>query len=226
MKNFSLKTFVKLYCPWANRYALKNIEGYLDELKKWNLRYNLTGIPQDLWIEKIVVESALLAGVARTEVGNADGHDRWMDMGTGAGIPGMILACLLPEQIIYLVDSRQKRTDFLTNVKTRLHLEQAFVVNQRLENLVLQCPELEQKISVFFSRALADIQTLIAYADPFAANGAVLISPRGESETKTRYNIEQNESRLWTGFVHTISLPVSTRCMHYAVLTLKDVQNV
>jgi 16S rRNA (guanine527-N7)-methyltransferase len=224
MKLKTIETYIQNQCPWTDQNAVRNITGYLDELTKWNSRINLTGIPEALWMDKIVFESLLLARIAIEETSNED-DDIWMDMGSGAGIPGLVIACLLPARKIYLVDSKQKKTDFMECVRSRLSLTNAAVLNCRLENIVSCYPLLKNNVNVFFSRALANVEKLAGYANMMAAENAVLIAPRGESEAKMDYNTRMIDSREWSGTVCSAPVPGSERNMHYAVLTVKAMKN-
>ena len=106
--------------PPASFFA--DINTYLDLLAKWSKVYNLTAIvDRDEMIVKHILDSL---SVARHIKGQ-----RFLDVGTGAGLPGIPLARLYPEQDWTLLDSNGKKTRFLTAVKGALQLDNVTVIN-------------------------------------------------------------------------------------------------
>ena len=101
---------------------------YLKLLEKWNKVYNMTAIKNfDNMLEKHLFDSL---SVAKYLSGSST-----VDVGTGGGLPGVILAILYPEKSFTLVDSVGKKTMFLKNVKKTLNLKNIEPVNTRIENL-------------------------------------------------------------------------------------------
>jgi len=99
---------------------------YLVLLSKWNKVYNLTAItePREMVIKHIFDSLA----INQYLVGS-----RFIDVGSGAGIPGIILAIVNPKQTWYLLDSSQKRTYFLAEVKSSLNLDNLRIIHSRVE---------------------------------------------------------------------------------------------
>jgi 16S rRNA (guanine527-N7)-methyltransferase len=217
--------FIQHHFTWADPGSGERIHRYLAELEKWNNRINLTGIPVAGWLEKIVAESAALVIPVLQKKISAEPGDIWIDMGTGAGLPGLIIAAMLPSQAIWLVDAKQKKTSFLQNVISKIHLKNARVVQNRLETLSVTYPELRQNVSVLFSRALAGIDQLIAYADTLAAPGAVLISPRGGTTTQKHVLLQAKRGRIWSGYVWNLPVPGFDRAMACVKLSLEASDN-
>ncbi|MBN1355051.1 16S rRNA (guanine(527)-N(7))-methyltransferase RsmG, partial [bacterium] len=153
---------------------------YLELLETWNRAYNLTGIPREKWMERIVLESAAAAHSVPRKI--PDGP--WIDMGTGAGIPGIIVAVLEPEHEIHLVDSRAKRTDFLVHVKSRLNLQNTRIIRDRIENVADRIKTDLQPYVVAFARALAPMPSVLALACGVLASGGFLIVPGGGVDGK------------------------------------------
>lgn len=217
--------FIRNHFTWADPDSGKRIHLYLAELKKWNSRINLTGIPEAGWLDKIVAESAALVTPVLKMVMSVGPGDIWVDMGTGAGIPGLVIAAMLPSQAICLVEAKQKKTDFLRTVVSRLHLTHVRVVHNRLENLSVTHPELQQNVSVFFSRALAGIEQLVAYADSLAAPGAKLISPRGGTTAQKRVILRVKSGKIWSGYIWNLPIPGFSRTITCAQLSLEASDN-
>lgn len=105
---------------------LTNINQYLSELLKWNKVYNLSGFKT---VEDHVYRNILDCLAASPFIYGK----RLMDLGTGAGLPGMLLAILNPEQEWVLLDGNGKKTRFLTQAKQQLGLNNVEVVHSRAE---------------------------------------------------------------------------------------------
>ena len=109
--------------------------GYLALLNKWNKAYNLTAVrdPAEM-VSRHLLDS--LSVVPQVETGG----DRWLDVGSGGGMPGIPLAILFPERNFTLLDSNGKKTRFLTQVKLELKLANVEVIHSRVEAFKPQQP--------------------------------------------------------------------------------------
>jgi len=135
---------------------------YLLLLQKWNQVYNLTAIETlDAMISQHLLDSLVLAEHVRGQ-----GHE-FLDVGTGAGLPGIPLSIIFPEQHWTLLDSNGKKTGFLLAVKARLGLPNVEVVRQRVE--VYQPDKLYHGI---LSRAFTTLEE-------FICNTRHLLQPSG-----------------------------------------------
>lgn len=101
---------------------------YLRLLNKWNKAYNLTAVrdPAEM-VSRHLLDSLSVAPYV------AQGGSRWLDVGSGGGMPGVPLAILFPERSFTLLDSNGKKTRFLTQVKLELKLANLEVVHSRVE---------------------------------------------------------------------------------------------
>lgn len=100
---------------------------YLEQLKKWNRAYNLTAIKSlSQMITHHLLDSLAIAPFVRGE--------RVIDVGTGAGLPGIPLALYFPEKQFTLLDSCGKKTRFLTQIKSDLKIHNIEIVSDRFEN--------------------------------------------------------------------------------------------
>lgn len=100
--------------------------GYLQLLNKWNSAYNLTAVrdPDEMVSRHLLDSLSVLPFV--------DG-DNWLDVGSGGGMPGIILAIMRPASRFTLLDSNGKKTRFLTQARMELKLTNLEVVNSRVE---------------------------------------------------------------------------------------------
>lgn len=126
----------------ANR---KQLLTYLRLLEKWNKAYNLTAIREPLeMVNKHILDSLAVLPFLQ--------GSRHIDIGTGAGLPGIPLAIALPEQHFCLLDSNGKKTRFLQAVKRELGLENISIVHSRVEDY-----HPEQTFDTVMSRAFTDL---------------------------------------------------------------------
>ena len=101
---------------------------YLQLLIKWNKAYNLTAVRDpDEMVSRHLLDSLSVVPYV------AEGGERWLDAGSGGGMPGIPLAILFPERAFTLLDSNGKKTRFLTQVKLELHLANLEVIHSRVE---------------------------------------------------------------------------------------------
>ncbi len=133
---------------------IKQLYSYLTLLSRWNKVYNLTAI-RDL---KEMVTHHLLDSLAVAET--LKDAKKILDVGSGAGLPGMVLAIVYPDKEVSLVDSVQKKTAFLSQVKTELHLRNLTVYTGRVEKLYLA-----KKFDAIISRAFSDLNKFVAVSD-------------------------------------------------------------
>ena len=134
------------------KLQLDILVSYIDQLVKWNKAYNLTAIRDPLEMIKLHVLDSL---AIVNHLSSLKAH-RFIDIGTGAGLPGMILAIIWPKKIIHLLDTNGKKTRFLTQFKHLHQLSNVEVLNQRCEAYVP-----DQTYDVVLSRAFASITDML-----------------------------------------------------------------
>jgi 16S rRNA (guanine527-N7)-methyltransferase len=142
---------------------LRLLTDYLNLLVKWNRVYNLTGISEaDELIGRHLVESLALAPVLR--------GSRVVDVGTGAGLPGIPLAIVRRDIRFALVESRAKRVRFLRHVAGSLGLANVEVRHARVEDL-----HSERPFDTVLARAVAPPDALIRMTAHLMAPGTLLV---------------------------------------------------
>lgn len=128
----------------------EQLADYLDLLVKWNRTYNLSSVrdPQQM-ITRHVLDSLAIASFLTGQ--------KVIDVGTGAGLPGVPLAIALPGREFHLLDSNGKKTRFLFQVKTGLGLDNMTVHHARVES-----HRPEQLLDAVLSRAFASLEDMVA----------------------------------------------------------------
>lgn len=147
---------------------------YYALLADWNTRMNLTAItePQAV-VEKHFLDSLLLLEDVRFQEG-----ERLIDVGTGAGFPGIPLAIACPYLAVTLLDSLQKRVSFLETVVAELGLENVRAIHERAE-IAAKLPMHRDAYDWATARAVARLPLLTEYCLPFVKPGGHFIACKG-----------------------------------------------
>ena len=153
----------------VSRETLPLLEGYVRLLDDWRQRMNLIG-PREMdtiW-ERHVLDSAQMARLTTAEC-------RIVDIGSGAGFPGLVLACEAKTRggDVTMVETTGKKCAFLQAVISELGLP-GKVVQSRIENATAE------RVDFITARALAPLPKLLGYANPWMAKGATALFFKGE----------------------------------------------
>jgi len=155
---------------------LEQFELYYQELIAYNQRINLTAITdyQEVQI-KHFLDSLSVVLALREPLSEA--CPRLMDVGTGAGLPGIPLKIALPGLKLVLLEATAKKTAFLRHIKDKLGLGEVEVVCGRAEDIAHEA-EYRERFSLVVSRAVARLATLVELALPFCAPGGRFIAQK------------------------------------------------
>lgn len=146
---------------------IQQFEQYLLLLEKWNKTFNLTAITRrDEMLEKHLLDSLAIADKLQGQ--------HFIDVGTGAGLPGIPLAILFPEKEYSLLDSNSKKTRFLQQVKAQLQLKNVTIYHSRVENLLV-----EQGFDGVLSRAFASLKDMIEGSEQLCAKEGFFYAMKG-----------------------------------------------
>jgi 16S rRNA (guanine527-N7)-methyltransferase len=164
---------------------------YVELLDKWNKAYNLTSVrnPSEMVVKHIM--DSLMVAPHLTE-------QCYIDVGTGPGLPGIVLAIALPDTQFVLLDSLGKRVRFLMQVKHALGLDNVTPVQSRVEDY-----QPSVKLDGVLSRAFASLQDMVQWCEHLIDNSGRFIALKGQFP-------EQELKSLPEGvhFEQTISLEV------------------
>lgn len=176
-----MKQFIDDLNKWnieLNDKQLERFVRYYELLIEWNEKINLTAITdKDDVFKKHFLDSLSFSQC----INNTDLKDkRILDLGTGAGFPGIPLKILYPATHFTLVDSLNKRIDFLNLVIDELGLDNITAIHSRAEDLARNAIFREQYDFVV-SRAVANLSVLSEYCIPFVKVGGKFISYKSEN---------------------------------------------
>lgn len=156
--------------------GLARIEAFAALVLEENQRQNLIAKPTEahIWQRHIADSAQLIENVSRETFGpNAGGA--WLDLGSGPGFPGLVIAALHPNMPVVLVESRSRRAEFLTRCIAALDLPKCRVEAQRLERVA---PFSARAIS---ARAFAPLPKLLTLSAPFSTSATRYVLPKGRS---------------------------------------------
>lgn len=177
---------------------------YEEELLAWNARFNLTAIRDVEGIRRKHFLDSLSCLFAFRE--NPPG--RLIDIGTGAGFPGIPLKIVLPGLHLTLVESVGKKADFCRYIVSTLGLDRVDVVQSRAEDLG-QDSAYRERYDWAVARAVAALPVLAEYLLPLVRVGGSVLAQKGESGP-AEVNSAENAIRMLGGKLrqlHTVTLP-------------------
>ncbi|MGB7373538.1 16S rRNA (guanine(527)-N(7))-methyltransferase RsmG [Pontixanthobacter sp.] len=150
--------------------ALERLNYFLAALKDENTRQNLVAKPtlNIAWQRHIADSAQLLHHVPR-ETG------LWLDLGTGAGLPGLVISILRPNRQMLLVESRRRRIDWLQRMVDELALDHCTIAGARLEHVE------STPASVITARAFAPLASILDLSARFSTAQTVFVLPKGRS---------------------------------------------
>ena len=148
---------------------------YLAELKRWNEKINLTGLRED---QEIVVKH-FLDSLTPLSILDPEEAATWIDIGTGAGFPGLVLKIARPSLRMTLVESVEKKVTFLHHLIGRLALAGVTVVHDRLERLAER--GWKGAFDLLLSRALAP-ELILEKGTPLVRSGGKVVLFQGRAE--------------------------------------------
>lgn len=152
---------------------------YMELLKDWNTRINLTAITEDEEIRLKHFQDSLSI-LPYIEGGSL------VDVGTGAGFPGLPIAIERPDVSVTLVDSLDKRVKFLQCVADTLELKNVTCVHARAEEFGRK-PEYREKFDYATARAVASMPVLLEYCLPLLKTGGRFLAMKGANALEEKF---------------------------------------
>ncbi len=169
-----------------NPAQLEALATYEGELLEWNTRHNLTAIrdPQEIRIKHFLDSMTCLLALRDSPA------ERMVDVGTGAGFPGLPLKILYPAMRLTLVESVGKKADFCRHVVKKLSLDSVDIVQERAETLG-RIPAHREQYDWAVARAVATLPVLAEYLLPLVRVGGSMLAMKGESAPAEAHTAER-----------------------------------
>ena len=162
---------------------LELLNSYYKFLIEYNAHTNLTSITD----ESAVYLKHFYDSLTLIKVTNLNNFQSLLDIGSGAGFPGIILKIFFPNLNITLLDSNNKKTKFLELLIKELKLQNIKVINSRSEDYIKKNRE---SFDIVTARAVADLRVLAELSLPFVTKNGYFIALKGDAETEIK-NAEQ-----------------------------------
>jgi 16S rRNA (guanine527-N7)-methyltransferase len=185
-ESFRLKEAVrKLLGRELSSRQLDAFAWYSSELREWNQRFNLTAIKDPAGIEVRHFLDSLTCYMAM----NVIAADAVVDVGTGAGFPGIPLKILCPNMKLTLVEATSKKAEFCKHIVGGLGLEDVEVVHGRSEDIARDS-RYREAYDFALARAVAPLPVLVEYLLPFLRVGGRAIAQKGETAHAEAHDAE------------------------------------
>lgn len=147
---------------------------YMDLLKEWNNKINLTRIIED----EDIIKKHFIDSINLLQFNEVYTAKNMIDIGTGAGFPGIPIKIMLPDIQVTLLDSLNKRVIFLEEVINKLNLKKIKVIHMRAEEGGRD-KDLREAFDIAASRAVANLPALSEYCLPYVKKGGYFIALKG-----------------------------------------------
>lgn len=176
----------------VSRETLERLEAFASLLKKWTKSINLIApnSVDDLW-QRHIADSTQVYGLAPPD------WSSWADLGSGGGLPGIVIAILDDQsRPVTLIESDKRKCLFLNTVRRELSLS-IIVQNARIESMS------KKEMDVVSARALAPLSNLLSYASPLLSPKGIALFPKGarfqqeldEAKKHWQFDVEEHQSQ-------------------------------
>lgn len=198
---------------------LEQFDTYFRLLVEWNEKMNLTGITErDAVYEKHFYDSVSLSFFT-----NMSNVRKLADIGSGAGFPSIPLKICFPHLQVMIVDSLNKRIQFLTHLKDQLGLDEVVCVHGRAEDIA-QLPAHRDSYDLVTARAVARLNVLNEFCLPFVRKGGLFAAMKGsQSDEEVReasFSLRELKGKI--NSQHQLTLPNEQSQRHIVIIEKTD----
>lgn len=165
----------------VDTYQLSQLSSYLQLIQKWNQAYNLTAIKNlsKMRILHLLDSASCYSFIQGPLV---------LDVGTGAGLPGVVLAILNPNLNVTLLDSNSKKIRFLRQCKLELALDNIHPIHCRIEDV-----DTRRSFNSVVSRAFASFDDFANNCSKLLTTNGILVAMKGKWDETTQYKVVVNQ---------------------------------
>ncbi len=190
----------------SDEQQLSRLQSYISLLQKWNKAYNLTTVKT----AQGIISQHLLDSLAITSY--IEGENL-LDVGSGAGLPGIPLAIMLPELRVTMLDSNGKKTRFINQAVLELGLDNARAIHTRVEDY-----QADTMPDMIVTRAFAPLQRMVKSCGRLLEQDIPLLAMKS---TRLDRELEDWPHHNWDVRVHELSIP-GIKAERYAVMIRKQ----
>jgi 16S rRNA (guanine527-N7)-methyltransferase len=164
---------------------------YYEELVAWNLKFNLTAITEYEQVQiRHFLDSLSCLMATETQLALAQPGARFIDVGAGAGFPGIPLKVVCTRARLTLLEATGKKVTFLEHLIRQLALQDATAIKARAEELAHD-PDHREQYDLALVRAVAELPVVVEYALPFCRLGGWLVAQKGEAGAAEAWSAER-----------------------------------
>lgn len=187
---------------------LEKIQSYIELLLKWNKVYNLTSItsPKEIAVRHILDSLSIIKYIGDSK--------SLIDIGSGAGLPGIVIAIIKPDCKITLLDTNSKRTAFLNQVRINLKLDNVNVVNQRVEDY-----QPLEKFATIISRAFTQLHNYVELTQHLLQDSGIIFAMKGKLQDNELSELRSKVLDYKIVDIHDISVPYLNESRHLISIT-------
>lgn len=188
---------------------VERLHGYLRLLFAANATMNLTAIrdPEEAWTRHVLDALTLVGPIASAETSGE--RLRVLDLGSGGGVPGLVLACVMPQVEFTLVEATGKKAKFLEETAKALGLANVEVLAERAETLGHD-PWLRGSRDVVVARAVGPLRVLLELAIPLLRTGGTMLAVKGQRAPEEIAEAKRALHMLHAVVIDSIRTPTGT----------------
>ena len=210
MNNEDFVSSIKQLNITLTEEQLKKLDKFYNLLIEWNEKINLTRITD----KKEVYLKHFYDSLTIAKAINLSTQETLCDVGTGAGFPGIVLKIAYPNLKITLIDSLQKRVNYLNTVIKELDLKNIVAIHSRGE-------EYKEKFDVVTTRAVANIEKLVNYTMHLVNENGVFIAMKGNIDEELNDSVIKKINKKYT-IVNTQKFLLPVENSNRSLITIKN----
>ncbi|WP_053959724.1 16S rRNA (guanine(527)-N(7))-methyltransferase RsmG [Sulfobacillus thermosulfidooxidans] len=165
--------------------------------------FNITGFrtPEELWVHGVFDALQTVQGVSLSEIHTA------VDIGSGGGFPGLVLAILMNSTTWYLIEARQKRAEYLGHMVEVLNLSNTQIINERAEDFIRHYEDFRERADIVTARAVGSLRITLELSLPFLKIGGSGLFPKGRAHALAEVDEARALCQKLGGSIEAISEP-------------------
>jgi 16S rRNA (guanine527-N7)-methyltransferase len=193
---------------------------YKDLLKEWNEKINLTAITED----EDIIKKHFIDSISIAKSGLFKEGMKIIDVGTGAGFPGIPIKIIYPGIDVCLLDSLNKRINYLNEVIEKLQLKGISTIHGRAEDIARK-PEFRESFNIATARAVANMAVLSEYCIPFVKTGGYFAAMKGPSVDEELKESKNAIGTLGGRLVNIINTEIPGEEMEHKIVIVEKVSS-